>query len=264
MSELDEKLDRFIKSVDLRLGEIERQLKEQRRADERISEDFNLPPNLSHVGTGIPPQPGAVRSTSQPDTQGEFQTLKDNLSKVKLPADVKLNDSRQGIKRTDQPLMNALAKCGRYCEIGIKLLCSLEAGTELKQETLDNLFLIQYAQIKYLQEEYAALLVNGQFDASIAKIFRSLQKNTSGFDQDSLETLRAAATLSAAGRPTGGSTEDRFTARRGFPGTGRGRQRGSYNGRTQDRDVFQSFANRQFPRRPAREDNYVTDNNAGT
>ena len=69
MSELDEKLDRFIKSVDLRLGVIERQLKEQRRADERISEDFNLPPNLSHVGTGIPPQPGAVRSTSQPDTQ---------------------------------------------------------------------------------------------------------------------------------------------------------------------------------------------------
>ena len=177
---------------------------------------------------------------------------------------MKLNDSRQGIKRTDQPLMNALAKCGRYCETGIKLLCSLEAGTELKQETLDNLFLIQYAQIKYLQEEYAALLVNGQFDASTAKIFRSLQKNTSGFDQDSLETLRAAATLSAAWRPTGGSTEDRFTARRGFPGTGRGRQRGSYNGRTQDRDVFQSFANRQFPRRPAREDNYVTDNNAGT
>ena len=183
MSELDEKLDRFIKSVDLRIGEIERQLKEQRRADERISEDFNLPPNLSHVGTGIQPQPGAVRSTSQPDTQGEFQTLKDSLSKVKLPADVKLNDSRQGIKRTDQPLMNALAKCGRYCETGIKLLCSLEAGTEFKQETLDNLFLIQYAQIKYLQEEYAALLVNGQFDASTAKIFRSLQKNTSGFDR---------------------------------------------------------------------------------
>ena len=113
---------------------------------QRISEDFNLPPNLSHVGTGIPPQPGAVRSTSQPDTQGEFHTLKDSLSKVKLPADVKLNDSRQGIKRTGLPLMNALAKCGPYCETGIKLLC-LEAGTELKQETLDNLFLIQYAQI---------------------------------------------------------------------------------------------------------------------
>ena len=192
------------KSVDLRLGEIECQLKEQCRADERISEDFNLPPNLSHVGTGIPPQPGAVRSTSQPDTQGEFQTLKESLSKVKLPADVKLNDSRQGIKRTDQPFMDALAKCGRYCENGIKLFCSLEAGTELKQETLDNLFLIQYAQIKYLQEEYAALLVNGQFDASTAKIFRSLQKNTSGFDQDSLRNA------SSSGNVIGGASDGRF------------------------------------------------------
>ena len=79
----------------------------------------------------------------------------------------------------------------------------VEAGTELKQETLDNLFLIQYAQIKYLQEEYAALLVNGQFDASTAKIFRSLQENTSGFDLDSLETLRAAATLVVAGASNG-------------------------------------------------------------
>ena len=98
MSELDEKLDRFIKAVDLRLGEIERQLKEKGRVDERISKDFNLPPNLSHLGTGIPPQPGTVRLESQPDTQGEFRTLKDSLSKVKLPAEVKLNDSRQGIK----------------------------------------------------------------------------------------------------------------------------------------------------------------------
>ena len=64
--------------------------------------DFNLPPNLSHSGTGILPQPGAVRSTSQSDTQGELQTLKDSLSKVKLLADVTLNDSRQGIK-TDRP-----------------------------------------------------------------------------------------------------------------------------------------------------------------
>ena len=130
---MDEKRDRLIKSVDLQFGEIERQLKEQRCADERISEDFNLPPNLSHVGTGIPPQRGAVRSTSQLDTQGEFQTLKDSLSKVKLPADVKLNDSRQDIKRTDQPFMIAMAKCGRYCETGIKLLCSLKQELSLSR-----------------------------------------------------------------------------------------------------------------------------------
>ena len=184
MSELDEKLDKFIKAVDLQLGKIKRQLKEQHHADERITEDFHLPPNLSHVGTGILPYQGAVILMSQPDTQGEFQTLKDSLSKVKSPADVKLNDSRQGIKRTDQPLMNALAKCGHYCETDIKLWCLLESETELKQETLDSLFLIQYAQIKYLQEEYAALLVSGQFNPSTAIILRSLKKKTSGFDQD--------------------------------------------------------------------------------
>ena len=75
--ELDEKLDRFIKAVDLRLGEIKRQLKEQRRADERILEDFNLPPNLSHVGTGILPQPQIDESAGHtrrvPDIKGQSQ-----------------------------------------------------------------------------------------------------------------------------------------------------------------------------------------------
>ena len=123
--------------------------------------------------------------------------------------------------------MYTLAICGRYCETGIKLLCSLEAGTELKQETLDKMFLIQYAQ-----EEYAALLVSGQFDASTAKVSRFLKKNTSGFDLDSLENLWAAVMLSVVGLPTG-YTEDRYTARRGFPVTGWGCQSGAYNSRSQ-------------------------------
>lgn len=84
----------------------------------------------------------------------------------------------------------------------MKLLGTIDKGSTLDQQTLDNLFLIQHAQIKYLQKDFAALLVNGQFDTSTAKIFRSLQRNTSGFDQGSLETLRSAATLAAAGRPS--------------------------------------------------------------
>ncbi|KAH3769247.1 hypothetical protein DPMN_170496 [Dreissena polymorpha] len=65
--------------------------------------------------------------------------------------------------------MNVLSKCCRYCETDIKLLCTLEAGTELDKKTLDDLFLIQHAQIKCLQEEFAALLVGGQFDSRTAK-----------------------------------------------------------------------------------------------
>ena len=45
MSELHESLDIFIKAVDLRLEDIKRQLREQLRADERISEDLNLHPS---------------------------------------------------------------------------------------------------------------------------------------------------------------------------------------------------------------------------
>ena len=261
MSNLEEKLEKFAETVNNRLSVIEERIANQHLAHERTLEECNLPPNFGQRGASLPPPPLLQGAASSTDTQGEFQSLKDSLNKVKLPADVKLNDSRQGIKRTDQPLLNILSKCGRYSETAIKLLCTLEAGTELTQGTLDNLFLIQHAQIKYLQEEYASLLVSGQFDSSTAKIFRSLQKNTSGFDHDSLETLRAAATLSAAGRPTSGNTEDRYPSRRGgFSGYGRGRQRGSYGGRSQDRDVFQTFTNRSFPRRQFRGDNNAHDN----
>jgi hypothetical protein len=56
-------------------------------------------------------------------------------------------------------------------------LGTLEAGSSLDQETLDRLFLIHHAHVKYLQEEFAALLVNGQFDMSTAKysaVFREI------------------------------------------------------------------------------------------
>lgn len=96
MSNLKEKLDRFVQTVDLRLSDIERKLTIQQRANERFSEDFNSPTNSSHFGTSIPPLFWSVAiSTGQPDTQGELQSLKGSLSKVKIPAEVKLNDSRQ-------------------------------------------------------------------------------------------------------------------------------------------------------------------------
>jgi hypothetical protein len=251
---LENKFDEFMSSFDNRLRNIEKGLSETRFAQERRSED-SIPPALGLVGASNPPfLSSATGATSnQPDLQAEFQSLKDSLSKVKIPAELRLNDSRQGIKRSDQPLLNVIVKCGRYCETGIKLLGTLEAGSSLDQETLDNLFLIHHAQVKYLQEEFAALLVNGQFDTSTAKIFRSLQRNTSGFDQTSLETLRSAATLAAAGRSSGSGDERGRRGQSYFYGRGRGRGSFSYR---QDRDVFQSFANRQFPnRRQPREDN---------
>uniref|UniRef100_A0A8W8K9C7 Uncharacterized protein n=1 Tax=Magallana gigas TaxID=29159 RepID=A0A8W8K9C7_MAGGI len=136
-----------------------------------------------------------------PDTQGEFQTLKDTLNRVKLPSELKLNESRQGIQRADQAVYHVLTKCARYAETSLKLLSTIEPGTKISSETLEQFFLINQAQIQYLQDEYASILVNSQFDSTTSKLFRALQKNTSGLTASSLETLRSAASLSAAAKP---------------------------------------------------------------
>ena len=49
--------------------------------------------------------------------------------------------------------LNVITKCGRYCETGMKLLCTIEPGATISQQTLDSLFLVQHAQVNYLQEE---------------------------------------------------------------------------------------------------------------
>lgn len=199
----------------------------------------HLPSAYSAIsGHAVPgsPQGGATGESS--DIQGEFQCLRDSLTRIKLPSELKLNDSRQGIRRTDQPLLNVVAKCGRYNETLVKLLTTIEPGSVITQETLDQLFVIAHAQCRYLQDEFASLVVNSQFDSNTSKLFRALQKNTSGLNSTSLETLRSAATIAAASR----------TATRGGY-SGRGRQRGSFQSGGQRSDVFSQFTNRNFPRR---------------
>lgn len=67
--------------------------------------------------------------------KGNFQCVRDSLSRIKLSRDLKLNDSRQGILRADQPLLNVIA--GRCNEMLTKLLTIIEPGNVLSQETLD-------------------------------------------------------------------------------------------------------------------------------
>ncbi|KAH3704780.1 hypothetical protein DPMN_079841 [Dreissena polymorpha] len=141
--------------------------------------------------TGISTASGTLPT----DIQGEFSALKDSLS-----------------------------QCSRYSETSAKLQATLEPGQPLTQDTLDKLFLISHAQCKYLQDEYAAVLVNSQFDNSTSKLFLALQKNTSGLNAESLETLRSAATLATASRPQRGGYY------RNQPARGRGRGYGERYG----------------------------------
>ena len=127
------------------------------------------------VGCTEQPSPTVVHAAGVgSDTQGEFQTLKDSLSRLKLPSELKLNESRQGIQRAD----HVLTRCARYSETSLKLLSTIEPGTIITAETLEQFFLINQAQIQYLQDEYASILVNSQFDTTTSELFFLHYKRT--------------------------------------------------------------------------------------
>jgi hypothetical protein len=130
-------------------------------------------PTVSQVASGSTPNSG-VPGVSVQDIQGEFQALRDSLARIQLPSDLKLNDSRQGIRRNDHGTLNVITKCARYNETLVKLLTTIDPGTEVLQSTSDQLFVIAYAQNRFLQDEYASLIVNSQFDSNTAKLFRAM------------------------------------------------------------------------------------------
>ena len=120
------------------------------------------------------------------DIQQEFNTLKSSVEKVVLPSGLKLHDSRSAV-------LTVLSKCGRYIETALKLLSQIKEGDNVD---LNPLSITLIANLKYLQDEYAALLVNGKFDKGTSQLFRSLQTHNSGFNSQQLQNVRVAAELS--------------------------------------------------------------------
>lgn len=190
-----------------------------------------------------------LRSVATQDIQGEFDSIKDSLSRVKLPPELRLNESRVGIGRTEQPLFALLARSARYVETSIKYLSSLDSDPS--ERTLEDLFRINFAHLKYLQEEYSAVLVQSQFDPKTSKIFKSLQRNTSGLSGDALDNLRHAAAISAVATPQRPERPQGHTQRWNTPSRFQRSYRGNHSqgGR---QDVYSQMANRSIP--PRRQD----------
>ena len=76
----------------------------------------------------------------------------------------------------------------------MKFLGSVDTDRPVDLEPLTTVLL---ANIKHLQDEYAALLVKGKFDNNTAQLFRSLQKNNSGFTAENIHNVKIAAKLSS-------------------------------------------------------------------
>lgn len=135
------------------------------------------------------------------DIQADFDTIKESLQRVRLDNGCRLNESKTGIGRSEQPLLTVVSKSARYIETSIKYLSIISGPEQVTEDNLEELFRIQLAHLRYLQDEYSGLLVQSQFDQRTAKLFKSMQRNTAGLSGQALETLRSAAAISAAAGP---------------------------------------------------------------
>ena len=157
----------------------------------------------------------------QQDLQAEFATLKDALQKVKLPADLILNESKSGIRKDDQHTLTILGRSARYSEVALKLMSTWSSANEVTESDLKQIISIHYAHMRFLQDEYANLVVLGKYPKETAQMFRSLQKNTSGLSSEALKNLKLAVEVTAQSQTQVNSSPS--TGRgRGFFGRGRG------------------------------------------
>ncbi len=226
------------------------------------------------IGLGTDPtqQWSNVRLTQ---ANSEYENVRDKVKHIRLPEDFKLHDSRTGVKKDDQQQYNRLTKSARMVETALRILTCIDTSqqedTTQIDDKLSDLFITLFALIRYLQDEYAVLMVAGSTNAETARIFRSFRRNTSAFSPDVIEDLRNAAAVVAAGqvqtpgRQTQTQNRDNYRGRgynsgyggrgRGYGGRGgfRGYNRGYNQYQNQGRDAYAQFG-RNVPPTRDRED----------
>ena len=83
------------------------------------------------------------------DVQAYVGALKDSLTKHMLPPALKVAGLSQTFQKEDSAAARILRKCRDLSEVSVKLLSTLSSDT-ISQKDLEDLMLIQIAQIKYL------------------------------------------------------------------------------------------------------------------
>ncbi len=128
--------------------------------------------------------------------QQEFNIIKDSVQRVKLPTDLKVEDSRAGVPRNEQRRMNVISRCARYGETLLKILSRVKAES-VTEGDLEDLVTVVIAQLRFLQEEHQLVLVNGGYGDSVERNYRNFRTHTSMFPPDALQALETAVRLSS-------------------------------------------------------------------
>ena len=189
------------------------------------------------------------------EIQRDFEIIRDSLQRVRLPNNLRVFDSKSGIKKDCQPTLYVISRCARYTETAIKqlsvILNAQESGQHITSDQLRTLFTVLQAQTSFLQGEYASLIVKSSFDNNTAALFKCLEGNSGSFNERSMSNLRRAAEITgAANRAQQGNRSQASTSSyRGRP-RGPGRYRDwSYQPHFGSRDVYQNLASRNVPPR---------------
>ncbi len=210
-AELTQKISELITSVvaiDLRTQSIDTRLKAVEERSHGREDQGEPHAQVRQVNPGGEDNEGATggQANSPQNTfvnvQQEFAAIRDSLSRVRLPSDLKVNDTSVGVQRSDQQRLKVVSRCSRYTETLIKLISSLQADTVTAGD-LQDLLTVCVAEVRFLQEEHAMMLVGNNFGDGVEKLYRSLRSNTT---PEALETLQAAVLLgghSNAGRARG-------------------------------------------------------------
>ena len=137
----------------------------------------------------------------------EFDQVKDSVARITLPQHLKLVDSQTGIKAESKRTLEVISKTAHIAETGFKILSSLTPTTTnsdtqpnsvtVSQDNLGALFTLFAAQMQFLQQEYANIVVKNTFDEETSRLFRQFENHTSAFSSSQLANVRVAAELAA-------------------------------------------------------------------
>ncbi len=190
LAEINDKLSRLLyaqDSVVKRIDSLESVVSRERLQNRRL---FDLKGDNSAQAQSLNGHGSVQNSTVRGDnsTQGpaaldtgvpaaliqrEYESIKDSLTQVRLPEELKVVDTRQGLKREDQSTAAILSKCARYTETALRWLVTQDGN--ITPDGLQQLYTILQAKVNFIQGECAGLVVKSTFDSETAKVFRVLE-----------------------------------------------------------------------------------------
>ena len=161
----------------------------------------NVAPDNRSSWTGTPatqPLGGEAPVTIQSRSlKWEYETLRDSVSRVKLPPRYRMNDSKIGINAKDEEQAAILVRNGRFIETGMKLLLEAQKNWgdySTVAEILDGIMLCMTAHMQYVQE-HNSLYVAGQYGSQAKSAFKSIQRNTSNLQPEDIEDLKTTVSI---------------------------------------------------------------------